>query len=171
MILAATPIRQPLSGEYTERIYDIDSVWKTDEWSWLLFESESDSWCGEFRGAFRGVAVSEKLRLVVVLTEDCMYLLDIETAAVIDSLLQPQYVDITVTPDGNILVADWYGIELFRGRSVAAIECITVPVHPDYLRFREYDGNRLRITCYECGIWDEELELYLDCDSFEWIDA
>ena len=37
------------------------------------------------------------------------------------------------------------------------------------LQFMECKGNILRITCYEFLFWGKEIELYLDCNSLEWV--
>ena len=58
MITEAVCIQQPLSGMYEEKIYDIESPWNSDKWTWILFTDDSDYWCGEFRGEYRGVAHS-----------------------------------------------------------------------------------------------------------------
>lgn len=172
MVFSARYISQPYSGEYIEKIYDIKSRWNSGDWSWVLFEDEKSVWCGEFRGSFRGVALSEKLQIIVVLTSDYMYVLDIETSEVMDYRSQPPYVDITTTPSGDILVTDGYGVDVLKGKKLSDIDCITVvSVHPDNLRFQEYVENRLRIICYELGVWDKEIELYLDCNTLEWIDG
>lgn len=45
------------------------------------------------------------------------------------------------------------------------METIVVPIHPDNLRFVEWAGNILKITCFEFLIWEKEIELYFDCVS------
>ena len=169
MILDALHIEQPYSGEYNEKIYDIESRWNSSDWSWIKFEEENDIWCGEFRGRFRGVAISEKLHIVVVLTSDYMYVLDSKTAKIIDYRSRPEYVNITETPLGDILVTDGYSVGILRSNKITDIESIVVPIHPDNLQFQEYDENCLRITCYEFLNWGKEIEIYLDYNSLEWI--
>ena len=171
MISKALHIQQPYSGEYTEKIYDIESCWNSSEWSWIRFENDNEIWCGEFRGKFRGVALSEKLQITVVLTSDYMYVLDSNTAEVIDYLSQPQYLDITITPLQDILITDSYGIEILKGNKLASIESIVMPIQVEDLQFEEYVGNCLRMTCYEFLAWDKRVELYLDCNSFKWVDG
>ncbi len=77
MISRVEYIQQPYSGEYIEKIYDIKSPWNSTDWTWIKFIEEDDIWCGEFRGKYRGVSCSTVLGIIVVLTSDYMYVLDI----------------------------------------------------------------------------------------------
>lgn len=170
MISRAEYIQQPYSGEYIEKIYDIKSPWNSTDWTWIKFTEEDDIWCGEFRGKYRGVSSSKKLGIVVVLTSDYMYMLDICTAELIEYYSQPQYVEMTTSPLEDIFITDGYGIEMFTNSKIEDSETIVIPVHPDNLKFVEWMGNILKITCYEFLIWGKEIELYLDSLSMEWLD-
>lgn len=172
MIHSAEWIEQPVSGMYTERIYDIASPWNSQDWTWIKFTDENGEWCGEFRGAYKGISVSGKYGIVVVLTSDYMFSLDIRTADVIEYDSQPSYVDITTSPKGEIFLTDGYSIEIFSEDEDGKIERIpitNIPVNPDNLKFEEWDHNILKISCCEFYNWENEIELYLDCDSMEWI--
>ena len=172
MIFSAEHIERPCSGMYTEKIYDITSSWNSQEWTWIKFTDEDGEWCGEFRGAYRGTSVSEKHGIVVVLTTDYMFILDKNTSDVIEYDSQPSYVDITTNPNGDIFLTDGYGIEIFSEDEDGKIERIpitNIPVNPDNLKFEEWDHNILKISCCEFYNWENEIELYLDCDSMEWI--
>lgn len=170
MICGAEYIEQPYSGEYDEKIYDIKSPWNSSDWTWIKFSEEDKVWCGEFRGKYRGVSSSKKLGIVVVLTSDYMYMLDICTAELIEYYSQPQYVEMTTSPLEDIFITDGYGIEMFTNSKIEDLETIIIPVHPDNLKFVEWMGNILKITCYEFLIWGKEIELYLDSLSMEWLD-
>ena len=65
MISGAERIDQPYSGEYTERIYDIDTSWNSSDWTWIKFFDDDEVWCGNFRGKYKGVVVSEKMGIAV----------------------------------------------------------------------------------------------------------
>lgn len=169
MICNAEHIEQPYSGEYTEKIYDIKNPWNSSDWTWIKFTEENSVWCGEFRGRYRGVAVSERLGIIVVLTSDYMYVLDINTADIIEYDSQPDYVDITTSPYGDIFVTDGYGIEMFTNSKVSDLEVIIVPVNPDNLRFEKWNDNILKISCYDFYTY-ENVELYFDSLMMEWVD-
>jgi len=173
MIFSAEHIEQPCSGMYTERIYDITSPWNSNNWSWIKFVDESGEWCGEFRGEYKGVVISEKLRIAIVLTTDYLFALDIYTAEVMQYDSQPSYVDITVSPNGTVFLTDGYSIEMIVKNSHGKFETVVVkfiPVNPDNIKFEEWYNNILKISCCEFFNWDNEVELYLDCENLEWID-
>lgn len=161
-----TAIEQPYSGEYKERIYDIPSPWNSNCWSWIKFEEEAEEWCCEFRGKYRGSAVSEKLRIIVVLTSDYMYLLDIKTKDLIEYQSKPAYLEITGTPFDDILVSDGYNLEIFRDREIASLEAIELPIQVDDLTFGHYEGSILKMKCEEFYNWGQQHTLLLDCVSF-----
>ena len=170
MICRAEHIEQPYSGEYTEKIYDVNSPWNSGNWTWIKFEDENDEWCGEFRGKYRGVAISKKLGIVVVLTSDYVYVLDSKTTDVIELYSQSEYIDITTSPYDEILITDGYGIGKFTNEKIADLEFLDIPIHPDNLRFVEWNGDNLKICCYEFLKWGREIEMYWDCVSMEWSD-
>lgn len=167
MICKVMHIEQPCSGEYDEKIYDIESTWNSSDWTWIKFEENNCVWCGEFRGKYRGAVVSEKLEIIVILTSDYMYVLDLESKEVIEYLQQPSYVEITCTPINDILLSDGYGLEIFKGRKISSIDTIVLPIHADCLKFGEYDGNILKMTCEEFCNWSNNVTLFLDCYSLE----
>ena len=170
MIISAEHIEQPYDGEYFEKIYDINSVWNSRDWIWIKFIDESGEWCGEFRGRYKGVSISQKLGIVVVLTSDHMYVLDIDSAEVIEYLSQPAYVGITASPLGDIFVTDGYNFEMFTTPKIKDIKRIDTPTNPDSLEFIEWNNNVLKMTCYEFLNWENEVELFFDCKSMQWID-
>ncbi len=169
MISGAEYIQQPYSGEYIEKIYDIESSWNSSDWTWIKFTEEEEVWCGEFRGKYRGVSYSAKLGIIVVLTSDYMYVLDISTGEIMEYYSQPEYVDITTSPFGEILVTDGYGIEMFTNSKIKDMENIVIPINPDNLRFLEWRENILIIRCFEFLVWGTEVELYLDFETKEWL--
>lgn len=167
MIYRITHIEQPYSGEYEEKIYDIESSWNSKDWSWIKFEEELSIWCGEFRGKYRGAALSEKRGIVVVLTSDYMYILDIETKDMIDYEEQPSYTEITCTPMGDIFLSDGYGLYIFTGKKIESLNSIFLPVQVDFLKFVAYDGKMLKMSCEEFRNCSNQITLLLDCESLE----
>ncbi len=171
MILSAEHIEQPYSGEYNEKIYDIISPCNSANWTWIKFTDANSVWCGEFRGEYRGVALSERLGIVVVLTSDYMYILDINMGEIIEYDSQPEYVDITTSPYGDIFITDGYSIEMLINNKSGKLETFVIPyipVNPDNLSFEEWNDNILKISCYDFPTWNT-VELYFDCLMMEWI--
>ena len=172
MICSAELIEQPYSGQYVEKIYDIKSPWDSSEWTWIKFVDEDGEWCGEFRGTYRGVSVSKNFGVVIVLTSDYMYELDINTAELIGYEPQLNFIDITTSPKGDIFLTDGYSVEFLVNNEMGKIELIAIPhipVQPDNLRFVEWNDNILKIRCDEFLNWENEVELYLDCETMEWV--
>ena len=80
--------------------------------------------------------------------------------------------DITTSPNGSIFLTDGYGVEIVVKNSNDKIETSvieSIPVNPDNLKFEEWHNHILKKSCCEFLNWENEVELYLDCDSLEWI--
>ena len=72
---------------------------------------ENGEWCGEFRVMYRGVSVSKNFGVIIVLTSDYIYELDINTAELIGYDSQLDFIDITTSPKGDIFLTDGYDIK------------------------------------------------------------
>lgn len=164
MINYAEIVPQPYSGEYNEKIYDIESVWNSREWTWVKFEEDCETWCGNFRGAPIAVSLSEQHDKILVLTSDYLYLLERSTGVLLDYISQPEYHCLTVTPNGDFLVAGYYDIEMITD-NLKSTTRIETPFQLDMIEFREWNEQILRIECYEFLDWENQKELFLDCDT------
>ena len=167
MISKSEIINQPYSGQYKERIYDVPSPWKSQDWTWVKFENDDfDEWCGEFRGSPRSVALSKKYNKVLVLTSDYLFQIDALSGDLIEYESQPQYRCLTVTPAGDFIVADYYTIEKV-GSTLKDLEPLESPIKMDGIKFNGWNNNKLSISCDEFLNWDNHVELELDGDKFE----
>ena len=79
-------------------------------------------------------------------------------------------VGITASPLGDIFVTDEYNFEMFTTPKIKDIKIIDTPINPDSLEFIEWNNNVLKMTCYEFLNWENEVELFFDCKSMQWID-
>ncbi|MBO5469473.1 MAG: hypothetical protein J6A03_07035 [Lachnospiraceae bacterium] len=165
MLFSAEQISQPYSGEYEEKIYDIESNWNSSDWTWIKFEEETSIWCGEFRGKYIGVAFSNIKGIIVVLTSDYIYVIDAKTKEIIDSDRNFEYCDITCTPLGDVLLSSGYGLEILWEKTISSIETIVLPVNADSLRFIGYTDNVLEMNCYEFCNWSNNVTLFFDCKT------
>lgn len=165
MLLSIEHISQAYSGEYEEKIYDIESSWNSSDWTWIRFEEDTLIWCGEFRGKYIGATFSQSKGLIVVVTSDYTYILDIETKEIIDSEKNFEYSDITCTPLGDILLSTGYGLEILKEGTISSSETIILPVNADSLRFVKYEGNILEMNCDEFCNWSNNITLFLDCET------
>lgn len=167
MIVKAEIVSQPYSGEYDERIYDIPNPWNSPKWTWVKFQNEDFiDWCGEFRGEHRNVAISEKYNIVLVLTSDYLYKLDRLNGGLINHKYQPQYHNLTVTPDGEIIVADYYSINLLEP-TLEGMKEIESPIKMDMIKFHGWLNKKLLISCDVFLNWSKHAELELDGETLE----
>ncbi len=172
MIKDAIIIEQPYSGQYTERIYNIESPWNSSEWTWIKFDDDNEVWCGEFRGVARDVVISEKNNSVFILTTDYLYVLSCETGAIEAYETKPQYNSMTITPRGDILVSDDYSISIIT-QTLDVIKDVELPFELDMIRFCGWAGDKLTINCYKFLEWENEMKLIADwkwnegTDSYE----
>ncbi len=168
MIKRSRGIRMPKSGEYPERIYDIDGANTDVNWCWILFEEDNgDEWCGNFRGEFRGVEISEKYNMVVVLTSTYYYFIDLNSHEMLD------YEDgysgwVSKTPLGDILLCFLDRLYLISGRSSQDKEEIEIPMYMDFVRVLGYEGTVLRMRYEDSeGLFGPAYDIELDCLTLE----
>src|SRR5690606_18313071 len=157
MIIEAEIISQPYSGEYTERIYDNESAWNSQSWTFIKFTDEDCSeWCGQFRGFPKKVAISKPKDTVLVLTSDYLFQLDIVTGNLTDLEDQPQYQNLTVAPNGDFILADYYNLEKIT-TTLNKKEKIESPIEMDLIEFKEWNNSKLEFTCDEFLNWERHL--------------
>lgn len=157
MIIEAEIISQPYSGEYTERIYDNESAWNSQSWTFIKFTDEDYSeWCGQFRGFPKKVGISKPKNTVLVLTSDYLFQLDIVTGNLTDLEDQPQYQNLTVAPNGDFILADYYNFEKIT-TTLNKKEKIESPIEMDLIEFKEWNNSKLEFTCDEFLNWERHL--------------
>lgn len=165
MIIEAKIIPQPQSGEYKERIYDIENVWNSQSWTFIRFTNSNYSdWCGQFRGYPRQVALSDVRNMVLVLTTDYLYQLDRKTGDVTEWENQPPYHQLTTSPQGDFLLADYYTLEKVT-TSIKQKMLIESPFSMDLIRFKEWKGLKLEFTCEQFLSWGKTITLHYDSES------
>lgn len=167
MIIEAAIIDRPGSGEYTERIFDHHSDWNQPAWTYVRFANDDYSeWCGVFRGTRQGVALSPGIGIVVVLTSDRLYQLDIRDGSLQATADGSEYNLITAAPSGEIILSSYYLLYKVE-KTIAQIQKIESPVKMDVISFKGWSGNKLRFTCEEFLNWDNRLEMELDCGDWQ----
>ena len=165
MIIEAEIINQPCSGEYTERIYDNESAWNSQSWTFIKFTNDDYSeWCGQFRGFPRQVGVSKSRDIVLVLTSDYLFQLDRKTGDLKELEDQPQYQNLTTTPNGDFILADYYNFEKVT-TSIKQREPIESPIQMDIIEFKKWDNEKLEFTCDEFLNWDRHLTMTYDSET------
>lgn len=165
MIIEAEIINQPYSGEYYERIYDHESVWNSQGWTYIKFTHDDHSeWCGQFRGFPRQVAISTVRDIILVLTSDYLYQLDREGGNLKDWEDQPQYQSLTVAPNGDFILADYYNFEKVT-TSIKHKELIESPIQMDIIELKNWVNSKLEFTCDEFLNWDRHLTMTYDSQT------
>lgn len=159
MIINAEIISQPYSGEYLERIYDVESAWNSQSWTFVKFTDEkSEQWCGQFRGEQKSVAISEISKRVLILTSDYLFSIDVNNGELIEFDDRPGYINLTTINDGNFLVSDYYNISKIFDK-LSNIKQIESPIQMDLIKFELLDGNFLNFSCDEFLNWDRHLKM------------
>lgn len=167
MITRVDIINQPFSGQYHEKIYDISSHWNSGRWTWIKFENDDlNEWCGEFRGSERGVSLSEKHSLILVLTSDYLYKIDSICEELLEYESQPQYQNLAVTSTGDFVLSDYYEIHVIE-TSLNEKRVLESPIEMDNIKFHNWSDNKLLITCDEFLNWNKQVELELDGGTLE----
>ncbi|MFN8432182.1 MAG: hypothetical protein U0V04_19530 [Spirosomataceae bacterium] len=165
MIIEAEIISQPYSGEYTEKIFDNESAWNSQSWTFIKFTNNDYSeWCGQFRGFPRQVAISTFKNIILVLTSDYLYQLDRETGTLTDLEDQPQYQNLTTTPNGDFILADYYNFEKIT-TTIKEKELIESPIQMDIIEFKKWDNSKLEFTCNEFLNWERHLTMTYDSET------
>jgi hypothetical protein len=166
MIHKAEIISQPDSGEYKEKIYDISSVWNSQEWTWIKFNSDdSEEWCGNFRGSPKDIAVSPKYNLILVLTSDYLFELDCITGELRAFDDQVEYQCLTVSPSGDFIIADFNDLYLLK-TSILDRNSIHSPIDTYGIEFMGWNRGKLLIACEDLAT-DGKVKLELNGETLE----
>ena len=167
MIISAEHIHVPESGRYEEVIFDIDSTWNSQKWTWLKFMNDDYSeWCGEFRGEYRGHGISEKYGVIYVLTTDYLFQLDMLKHTIDKYEDRPEYNELEVSPDGDYIVSSYYHISILdsQGQQKKVIET-SMPL--DMITFLKWKGKDLVIHADELMNWDNHIVMTLNSKTWE----
>ncbi|WP_293887838.1 MULTISPECIES: hypothetical protein [unclassified Sphingobacterium] len=164
MIIEGQIINRPYSGEYEERIYDNNSPWNSQGWTYIKFTNDDCSeWCGVFRGFPKAVSISSIKNIILVLTSDYLYQLSINGDQV-DLEEQSQYQNLTATPFGDFILADYsYVIKIIN--SIQHQEKISSPIEMDNIRFKTWNGPILEFTCDEFCNWNRHLNMIYNSET------
>lgn len=153
MITDIEIIREPLSGEYNERVYDIYSVWNSECWTWVKFtNNDGYQWVGSFRGKAIDLALSKKNLIILVLTSDYLFQLDIFSGERMKYVEHNNYYqNLTITPLQDFIISDYtsiYKIDVDINEKIELVIPESISLI-DYLKLKEWNGNKLEFTCEE----------------------
>ncbi len=165
--MKAEIISQPYSGEYEERIYDLESPWNSQSWTWIKFVDKNEiETVGQFRGFPNSVKVSEKYNEIIVLTSDYVYRLNSKELSIIETESRPFYQGLEVSPDGIFIFHGYDDIKKMENSLSDMVE-IQSPFKMTHIIFKNWNKNILEFECEEFMNWSrcENMEL----DTTSWI--
>ncbi|WP_104384439.1 hypothetical protein [Sphingobacterium sp. HMA12] len=165
MIIEGQIVNRPYSGEYEERIYDNDSPWNSQDWTYIKFINDDYSeWCGVFRGFPTDVSISLIKNIVLILTSDYLYQLNSINGDLVDLEEHPQYRNLTATPFGDFIVSDYYHLTRITN-SIQHKETISSPIEMDDIKFTTWSGPILEFTCDEFCNWNRHLNMIYNSET------
>src|SRR5690606_616440 len=85
-----------------------------------------------------------------------LFQLDIVTGNLTDLEDQPQYQNLTVAPNGDFILADYYNLEKIT-TTLNKKEKIESPIEMDLIEFKEWNNSKLEFTCDEFLNWERHL--------------
>lgn len=145
--MKAEIISQPTSGEYEERIYEIQSNWNSPFWTWVKFNKENgDETVGQFRGFPKSVKISHSRNEVLVLTSDYLYSLDCDNFDLLETDIQTEYQGIEVSPKGEFILHTYFDIMKMEDSFNEIIE-IELPFEMNSIEFKNWIGDILEFEC------------------------
>ena len=164
--MKAEIINQPYSGEFEERIYDVESVWNSQSWTWIKFTEENgNEKVGQFRGFPKNVKVSKQKNEIVVLTSDCVFRLDALELNIIESEKQADYGNLEVTPNGTFILSEYSDIYKLEN-SLSDMQNIKSPFEMDMIEFKSWNRIILEFECTE--IANYERSQIMELNIAEW---
>ena len=164
--MKAEIINQPYSGEYEERIYDLESSWNSQSWTWIKFADKNGiEKVGQFRGMPINVKVSEQKNEIIILTSDYIFRLNATDLNIVETASQPEYQDVEVSPNGVFIFHNYYEIKKME-YSLSEMEEINSPFKMDDIRFIKWNDNKLIFTCEEFINWSRHETM--EFNTSEW---
>ncbi|NEU08172.1 hypothetical protein GZH53_07600 [Flavihumibacter sp. R14] len=158
----------PVSGQFEEKPFDLNTVWKSSEWSWVKFSSDMEEWYGSFRGTAIKVATATQLGLAAVLTSDCFYIINPFDREV--AFFDPQTMIQQLASDSNgskFIVADWYTLKYIEADLIfkeipSHIECDNIEFgkvldNKLQLNFEEIPDYQIRNGLLDLKTWDLQI--------------
>ncbi|REG88384.1 hypothetical protein C8P67_1382 [Flavobacterium aquicola] len=100
----------------------------------------------------------------MVLTSDYLYQLDAETGNLTYFEEQPQYHNLTVAPNGDFIIADYYNFEKVT-TTIKEREQIESPIQMDLIKFKKWNNSKLEFTCDEFLNWNRHLTMTYDSET------
>ncbi len=135
----------PISGQFDEKQFDLVTIWRSAEWSWVKFSPDnSKDWYGSFRGTPKYIAAAHHLGLVGVLTSDCLYIINPDTRDVLYSDSQTTVQELTTDSLGSkFILADWTTLQFIDHNLIP--KDAPIDIDCDNIKFGQVQNNKLEL--------------------------
>lgn len=165
MIVKLEIIPRAFSDKYAERVYQNGEEWNPLSCTCVKFTNHDHSeWCGKFGGFAKRVLLSQAKNMALVLTSDHLFQLELNTGNLTDIEDEPQYQNLAIAPNGDVILADYYNFQKFSS-SINTKTPIESPIRMDNIDFKKWDGSKLEFTCEEILCWDRHLTMTYDSET------
>jgi hypothetical protein len=144
--LKAERINQPTSGKYEEKVFDLNTEWKSQNWSWIKFTTEYEiEWIGVFRGEFENLAIAEKINQVAILTSGGLYILDIEQRETLYFEKETEFKGLAEIPTKDkFIIAEYQRIGIIDKNFEK--KYINLEYEIENIVFGKYENKRLKVN-------------------------
>jgi hypothetical protein len=99
------------------------------------------------------------------LTSDYLFRVDTTNGELLELDDQPQYHNLAVAPNGEIIIADYYSILKING-SLKTKEAIDSPIKMYMIKLKSWNEGILIFECDEFLNWERHLEMELDTNTW-----
>jgi hypothetical protein len=139
----------PTSGQFDEKQFDLETVWRSAEWCWVKFSADNTKdWYGSFRGTAQHIASANQLGLVGVLTSDCLYIVNPATKEILYSDPQTTIQELTTDSLGSkFILADWTSLQYIDSELI--VKDAPSDIDCDNIKFGAVLNNKLELEFEE----------------------
>lgn len=170
MTAQADIIYQPVSGQYTEKHFEVSKQdFKIQSWTWALFtKSGGTEWTASFRGGETDKRQLELLNdtpFAFIVSDGQGYLVNVETEELVKPTSQDTIREVATNADKSlILFADSW--KIFTIDKSLDVKELSVPFEYYFVWFKQLLGDKLEIMYEEMYTGDFKTT-YLDTETLK----
>lgn len=172
MTVQAGIIYQPLSGQYTEKHFEVPKEdFKIQSWTWALFtKSDGNEWTASFRGGEtdkRQLELLSDTSFAFLVSDGQGYFINVETEELVKPTSQDTIREVITNSDKSlILFADSW--KMFSVDQTLQVKQLEAPFEYYCVWFRELSGHTLEIEYEEMYTGDFKTS-YLNTETLKFI--
>lgn len=170
MTMQADIIHQPVSGQYTEKHFEVTKQdFTIQSWTWALFtKSDGTEWTASFRGGEtnkRHLELLNNTPFGFVVSDGQGYLVNVDTEELIKTTSQDTIKEVATNTDKSLIVfADsWH---IFSVDKTLEVKELDVPFEYYFVWFKQLSGDRLQIEYEEMYTGDFKTD-YLNMETLK----